>query len=93
VVVLTGTTPEPNSWTGSFKAALIDSGGIVLLTSTFLLHSPWWVPLCWILCSSTLAVALALARKRDQPEDYEAVNRLATAVLVIMLFVGLVSMK
>jgi hypothetical protein len=45
------------------------------------------------MCSLAPAVALALARKRGQPEDYAAVNRLATAVLIIVLFIEMVSMK
>jgi hypothetical protein len=49
--------------------------------------------LCWTLCSLALATSLALVRKRNQPEGYADVNRLATVVLIVMAFVSLVSIK
>jgi VIT1/CCC1 family predicted Fe2+/Mn2+ transporter len=88
-----GATPEPESWIETFKGALTEACCVVLVTAMFLGHSPSWVVLCWIACSLALAIAVALAHKRKQPEDCKAVTRLTTAVLVVMLFVFLVTLK
>jgi hypothetical protein len=68
-----------------FKGTLPDSCGVVLFTVPFLPHAPWWVSLCWTLCSVTFAIALALARKRNQAEYY------ATVILIVMAFAILAS--
>lgn len=91
--MLTDGTAKPKSWTETFKGSLFESCGVVLTTALFLPHAPLWVVVCWALCSITLAMALALARKRNQPENYATVSRLVTGVLIVMTFVFLVSLN